>query len=177
MLINPYFSVFNYFKDTLANERQIGTNGVSGTFIAGYLEDDDFKKIKFIDEFLRGEANVDEHYVMPIISFESGKFTQEGLELGSDDSRNFHPFLISIYAEDEMELMRIAQYVISGANATIDLKDYEADHDNPATIGLLKSSKRNIQGFPVRNVRADHSIPIPKPLKHRFEVSMVFETK
>jgi len=177
MLYNPYFSVVNHFQDFLSSERGIGSNGVSGTFIVGYLEDDEIKKIKFVDEYLKGEANVDEHYVMPIITIEAGRFSQEGLELGSDDSWNKHPFLVSIYAEDEIELMRIAQFIVSGANAVVTLKDYDTDHTNPVNIGLLNSDKRNITAFPVRNIKTDQSIPIPKALKHRYEVSFVFETK
>lgn len=176
-MLNMYFSVFNHFKDVLADERQMGTNGLSGTYIAGYLDDEALKKVKYPSDFLTGVANTRDHIGMPIITFEEGRTSRSGLELGSTNRQETQTYLITIYGEDDMQTMRLGEYVVSGADQIIDYYDYESDYDNPAQIGTLKVRPEDIQGFFIRNLKPDQSVPIERPLKHRYEVAFTVTTK
>jgi hypothetical protein len=176
--MNLTLSVYNHLKDTLSTERQIGSNSVSGTFIMGYLDDDRLQRVRFVDDFLNGVANVRDHIAPPIITFEAGSTTQEGFELGSSDRIKAQNYIISVYAEDDVQAAQIAEMVVSGADKTIDYKDYLANYSNPTDLGLLKTDEDSIQAFHVRHLnRSTQGVPVEKILKHHMEVTFSIQTK
>lgn len=177
MSLNLTLSVYNYIKDKL-KERQIGSNSVSGTFIMGYLDDDRLQSVRFVDKFLTGEANVRDHICPPIITFEDGSTTQRGFELGSTDRIKGQNFIVSIYAEDDIQAGQIADYVVSGADQSIPYLDYLADITNPTSLGTLKVDADSVQSFHVRHMnRSTQEVPVEKILKHHVEVTFSVETK
>jgi len=178
MSLNIVFSVYNHLKTKLSEERQIGSNSVSGTYIMGYLDDDRLQSVRFVDKFLTGEANVRDHIAPPIITFEDGSITQEAFELGSTNRIKSQNFIVSIYAEDDIQAAQIAEMVISGADQSIAYYDYLANATSPSTLGTLKTNEDSIQAFHIRHLnRSTQAVPVEKILKHHMEVTFSVRTK
>lgn len=179
MSLNVTFSLFNHLKDTLADERQVGSNGISGSYILGYLDDDRLKKVRMSDDFLEGKANTREHIIAPIITFEDGITTQSGFELGSKDRSKNYNFVVSVYAEDDIQAMQLVDYVVSGLDQnSITYKDYLTNYTNPSTLGVLKLDNDSVTSYPVRNLKpSDQSVPVIKIFKHHYEVTFSVSDK
>ncbi len=143
---NIPLSVYNHLNTNLVASG-IGSNGISGTFIYGSLDDDQVKKIKFRDE----SYDVSLHNVMPIITLEDVPLQFSRIEMGSQDQKIRQQFLASIFATDPMERMKLVNQVIFNIDQkSITHSDYSANPDSPSSLGFLKVDHNSIRAFPVR---------------------------
>jgi len=142
---NTFFSVFNHIKDLLVASG-IGSGGVSGSFIAGWLDDDQLKRVRTRSDF--NSADINQIY-LPVITLDEGSADLKPLEIGSKANFRNQAYLISIYAENSIQLNRLIGELEFDINKTIDLKDYNTNYGNPSKVGTLHTS--SIRTFHVRS--------------------------
>lgn len=165
---NIYYSLFNHLKDQLVLSG-IGSNGVSGTFIEGYPDDDMLRSIRYPDDFQNGDANVSDHIGMPVITFEDASSNLVPIELGSRDRAYRQRFVLTIFARDSLERIRLVEQLLHDLlDKTIYNYDYSSDFDNPSQKNPLLIDP-NIAVLPVYDLRGQEQ-PEIKALRHKVEI-------
>lgn len=143
-------SVFEHLRSNLVASG-IGSNHVSGTFIRGYLSEEQLKNVRYPHEFINGTANVTDHVGMPIISYAPGPLDTSSFEMGSTDQLLSQRILISIFALDEIDMVNLVNQILYNiSQKSIDFLDYDANPEGALSIGTLFVNP-NIRIFPVRS--------------------------
>lgn len=168
---NIYYSVFHHLKDNLVASG-IGSGGISGTFMEGYPDQDQQKRIVSPEHFLgvSPTAADSRSIALPVLTFEEGTLSASPIELGSDDEDLAQAFVVSVFANSPVQKRQLTNQVrFNLTKKSISLKDYGSNFESPATVGTLHVDKRNVQTFHIQNVRGEE-LPSDKLMRHRAEI-------
>jgi len=132
---NIYNSIFYHLKNLLISGGLIvGAEG-DLTFTDSYPNEEQMKKMVPLCDYDSSDENL---IVLPVISFENPGFIEKGLELGTLTKERKSTFIISVFAESDIQADYLVDFVVSGLQShNIRLYDYNQDYIQPPDMGKI----------------------------------------
>jgi hypothetical protein len=132
---NVYLSVFDFIEDNLISDGFIvsGQNG-GLTLMDAYPDDDQLKKVVYSNDFTDSGKEIP----LPVLTIElSSPITGEALELGTNHENMTFPFMLTLFAETDIQRAQVLGSIDTMRRKSIDYKDFDVDFSNPPVSGTL----------------------------------------
>lgn len=132
---NVYNSIFKHMDALLTSGTLITDSTGTLSFLDAYPTEDELQRLVPLADYDSRDTSM---ISLPIMTMEMTSFTETGAEMGTVAKTRKTPFIVSIFAETDLQADYLADFVVSGLTRhDMRLYDFNQDYDSPPDAGRI----------------------------------------